>query len=396
MEKKNQRVFWAIFMATFFAMFGETIPLSFQPQFIGSLGLSTAVVTLVYNIRNVIQTFLRLAAGSISDSLGKRNMMLFGLALFALVPFLYSVATNPWIPVIAMMASGLALSIYFPPSEAMASELFPPEQAGEAMGKYHMSWAISSVIGPAAGGFIASYFVGYRPLFMISAVITCIGFFIAWRYTEEENPPSCPLSPVDQIVLVLSEFPSTVKRLMKNKKVLVSSLAVFAHAFCHWGLFTFIPMFGAERGLNEFIIGITLTANSLMIAVSLPVIGRISDKIGRFLPIAIGLGVSVIAFALIPVAPSVWMHPVLNAVLGVCAVMVFPISQAATMEALPPKDRGSATGLWGMMMSLGGSIGMFLMSAVLAVASIDWVFYASAAFTLLCTILIVLMKSYFD
>lgn len=383
-------------MATFFAMFGETIPLSFQPQFIGSLGLSAALVTLVYNIRNVIQTFLRLASGTISDSLGKKNMMLFGLALFALVPLIYSVATDPWLPVIAMMASGLALSIYFPPSEALASGLFPPEKAGEAMGKFHMSWAISSVIGPAVGGFIASYFVGYRPLFLISGVITCIGFFIAWRYTEDENPPSCPLSPVDQVKLILQEFPSTMKRLMANRKVLVSSFAVFAHAFCHWGLVTFIPMLGAGRGLSEFIIGITLTANSLMIAVSLPVVGKLSDKVGRFLPIAVGLGVSVVAFALVPLATDVWMLPVLNAVLGVCAVLVFPISQAATMEALPPEDRGSATGVWGMMMSLGGSLGMFVMSGVLTVASIDWVFYASAAFTLLCTVVIVLMKNYFD
>ncbi len=82
-------------MATFFAMFGETIPMSFQPQFISDLGVSAAVVILIYNIRNVIQTFLRLAAGTISDSLGKKNIMLFGLALFAMVPFMYSVATTP-------------------------------------------------------------------------------------------------------------------------------------------------------------------------------------------------------------------------------------------------------------------------------------------------------------
>lgn len=61
-------------MATFFAMFGETIPMSFQPQFISDLGVSAAVVTLIYNIRNVIQTFLRLVAGTISDSLGKKNI----------------------------------------------------------------------------------------------------------------------------------------------------------------------------------------------------------------------------------------------------------------------------------------------------------------------------------
>jgi hypothetical protein len=45
-------------------MFGETIPQNFQPLFIAGLGISPAVVGLVYNIRNVEQTFLRLITGS--------------------------------------------------------------------------------------------------------------------------------------------------------------------------------------------------------------------------------------------------------------------------------------------------------------------------------------------
>ena len=106
--------------------------------------------------------------------------------------------------------------------------------------------------------------------------------------------------------------------------------------------------------------------------------------------------VSVVAFALVPLAPYHWMLPVLNAVLGVCAVLVFPISQAATMESQAPEDRGSATGVWGMVMSLGGSLGMFAMSAVLSVASIQWVFYISAGFTLVSAVVIVLMRGYFD
>ena len=81
------------------------------------------------------------------------------------------------------------------------------------------------------------------------------------------------------------------------------------------------------------------------------------------------------------------MLPILNAVLGICAVLVFPVSQAATMEALPVADRGSATGVWGMIMGLGGSLGMFAMSAILSVAAIDWVFYASAGFTLLSALM---------
>jgi len=396
LDSKAQRVFTAIFFATFFAMFGETIPQSFQPLFIAGLGVTPAVVALIYNIRNIIQTLLRLVAGTISDSLGRKNMMLFGMALFAIIPFIYSVAQTPTLPIVAMFVSGLALSIYFPPSEAYASSLFPPEKAGEAMGRYHMSWAVSSVIGPAVGGFLVGFFPDYRPLFVLSGVITALGFLLIWRYTEDDRDVSCPMKPGVQIQMIISEFPSTLRRLLGNRKVLVASIAVFAHAFCHWGLIVFIPLLGAEMGMNEFMIGLTLTANAIAIAVSLPVVGPLSDRVGRFKPIAAGLLFSVAAFALFPLAPYFWMLPVLNAVLGLCAVLVFPISQAATMEALPPEDRGSATGVWGMIMSLGGTIGMFTMSGVLSVSSIEWVFYASAGVTLVLSLVVVAMRGYFD
>ena len=388
-------LFLAIFLGTFFAMFGDTVPQSFQPIFIASLGVSPAIIALMYNIRNIVQTLLRFVAGTMSDSLGRRNMMLMGLALFAVVPFIYSITTSPWLPILAMLASGFALSIYFPPSEAYASSLFPPEKAGEAMGRYHMSWAISSVIGPSLGGALIVLFPNYRTLFVIAGIITMLAFFIVWRYTEDDRDLSCPLLSGAQLKSTFSGFPSTVKRLLGNRKVLVSSVSVFTHSFCHWGLVTFIPLFGAKIGMSEFFIGLSLTANALIIALSLPFVGSISDKVGRFTPIICGLFISVVAFTLIPKTSFQWYLVLLNGVLGLCAVLVFPVSQAATMEALPPRDRGSATGVWGMVMSLGGTVGMFVMSAILTITNIEWVFYTCAIFTLVMAVVITLMRSYF-
>jgi len=225
-----------------------------------------------------------------------------------------------------MFVSGLALSIYFPPSEAYACSLFPPKKAGEAMERYHMSWAVSSVIGPAGGGFLVGFFPNYRPLFVLSGVITSLGFLLIWRYTENDRDVSCPMKRGVQVQMILSEFPSTMSRLLGNKKVIVASIAVFAHTFCPWGLIAFIPLLGAEIGMNEFMIGLTLTANAIIIAVSLPVVGLLSNRVGRFKPRATGLLLSIAAFALFPLAPYFWMLPVLNAVLGLCAVLVFPFS----------------------------------------------------------------------
>jgi MFS family permease len=264
------------------------------------------------------------------------------------------------------------------------------------MGRYHMSWAVSSVIGPSVGGFLVGLVPGYRTMFVFAGVVTSIGLIIAWRFTEDDSHNSSSMTAGEQLRKLVRGFPSTMSKMMSNRKILVACVSVFAHSFCHWGLITSIPMLGAKMGMSEFLIGLTMTANALMIAVSLPIVGRLSDRVGRFTPIAAGLLVSVAAFALMPLAPYHWMMPIINAVLGLCAVMVFPVSQAATMESMAPKDRGTATGVWGMIMSLGGTLGMFAMSGVLAFYTIEAVFYASAAFTLAAALVVVAMRGYFN
>ena len=195
---------------------------------------------------------------------------------------------------------------------------------------------------------------------------------------------------------LLRQFPETMRRMFTNKRVLIGSLSVFAHAFCHWGLITFVPFFAVSKsGFNEVSIGLALTANALVMAVCLPIIGSVSDRVGRFLPIALGFFVSVIAFGLMPLITTPWMLIAVMGLLGFCAVLEFPVSQAVTMEAMPLKDRGSATGVWGMMMSLGGTVGIFVESYILSVASIEWVFYFCAAFSLISGIALFAMRSYF-
>ena len=49
-----------------------------------------------------------------------------------------------------------------------------------------------------------------------------------------------------------------------------------------------------------------------------------------------------------------------------------------------------------MIMSLGGTLGMFTMSGVLAFYTIETVFYASAAFTLAAALVVVAMRGYFS
>jgi hypothetical protein len=48
-----------------------------------------------------------------------------------------------------------------------------------------------------------------------------------------------------------------------------------------------------------------------------------------------------------------------------------------------------------MMMSLGGTIGVFAMSVIVSFAPIEWIFYFAAAFSLGAGLLLVAMRAYF-
>jgi MFS family permease len=160
---------------------------------------------------------------------------------------------------------------------------------------------------------------------------------------------------------------------------------------------TFIPLYAAGvLGFNTVDIGLALTANALMTAVALPIVGTVSDRIGRFTPIVTGLLVSVAAFGILPHVQSPLMLIAIMATLGFCAVLEFPISQAVVMESLPLADRGSATGVWGMMMSLGGTIGMFVIAGIVSFAPIEWIFYFCSAFSLIAGFGMVAIRGYFE
>jgi DHA1 family multidrug resistance protein-like MFS transporter len=396
MDSKKRLIFLGLWGATFMVQFGETIPQSFQPLFFEQLGISAALIGLVYNIRNIEQSVLRLVAGSLSDVFGRKRLILIGLILIAIVPFIYAVSWNAWLPLVAMFVSGLGVSIFFPPTESYASSLYPPHQVGTAMGRYHMSWAISAVIGPSVGGFLALYFPEFRQIFVMAGVVSMAAVVVFMLLTRGDHEKRSGEKISGQTSKLFHEFPSTMRRLFGNKSVVAGSAAVFVHAFCHWMLPTFIPIYAAGRlGFNTVDIGLALTANALMTAVALPIVGTVSDRIGRFLPIVMGLLASVAAFALLPHVQSPLMLIAIMATLGFCAVLEFPISQAIVMESLPLADRGSATGVWGMMMSLGGTIGMFVIAAIVSVAPIEWIFYFCAAFSLAAGLAMVAIRGYF-
>jgi len=388
----KEKIFLAVFAANFVSTFGETIPQPFQPLFLTSLGLSAAVVGLFYNVKNIVQTIIRAPVGILSDKLGRRRLMSLGLILLAISPLIMALSHDQFLPLIAMLLGGLGVSIYYPPSEAYASSLYPPEKIGEAIGRFHLGWAISAIIGPFMGGLLILIFPSFRQIYFIASAVTFLSVGIILLFTREE---------IDDVRVsyefgnAVRSLPATMIILLKNKKVLISSMVVFIHSFTNWWIPAFFPLFASEIGFEVTMIGIALTANSLLMGLALPIMGKVSDRGGRLKPIMAGLALSMVGFAFIPFFKDALLIMVLMAIIGFGAALVFPVSQALMLEAVPEGERGAGTGLWGTSMSLGGTLGLFAMSALSSFASLDWIFFFSAIFTCISLVVLASLKNCF-
>ncbi|MBS7638488.1 MFS transporter [Candidatus Bathyarchaeota archaeon] len=190
----------------------------------------------------------------------------------------------------------------------------------------------------------------------------------------------------------LMGLPSLLAGFLRNRRVLAASITTFIHSFCNWVVPAFFPLLAHGLGFSEVIIGLSLTANALVMALSLPLIGRLSDRVGRFLPIAIGLSISVVGFGVLPMARETWELLLLMALIGLEGSLVFPVSQAAIMEALPDEERGAGAGLWGAILSLGGALGLLTTSIVVSVSSLELAFQFLAVSTLIGVAVVALMR----
>ena len=92
--------------------------------------------------------------GRISDSLGKRRLLLFGISIFGLGGFVAFFSVDMRMLLIGRFIQGVGASGLVPLALALISEVFPADDRGKAMGAWSTIGPLTGVVGPILAGFI--------------------------------------------------------------------------------------------------------------------------------------------------------------------------------------------------------------------------------------------------
>jgi DHA1 family multidrug resistance protein-like MFS transporter len=131
---------------------------SLLPLFALALGAAPSLIGVIVAASTITGILLKASAGALSDSIGRKQMLLFGGCIFAFMPFSYTIVTVPWILILIRVIDGMATSIYGPVANAVVAEIADKEK-----GRYLSLFAVikigTNVLGGLAGGWLAIHAV---------------------------------------------------------------------------------------------------------------------------------------------------------------------------------------------------------------------------------------------
>jgi MFS family permease len=296
------------------------------------LDVSKRAIGLVVSAHLVAVCALLLPAGGVVDRIGAGRAIRVGGIVAALAAMACAVAHALWLLVAmrVVMAAGSALLMASTPSLVVAH--VPPEQRGRGLGVQAAMTYVGLVVGPSAGGALASH-VSWRGVFVASAVVA-LGLSLS----------------------LLGASDAQVDR--KKAKVGLWIAPGLAAAALHYGasfvLSTALPLELGAHGKSPSAIGALFTLVAAVMALAAPVAGLVVDRVGARVPATASLLVSSASLLAIALgSPSL----VLLATFGAGAGMFATANTTGVMASAPGPARGAAASWLALARNAGMALG---------------------------------------
>ncbi|MEM2027921.1 MAG: MFS transporter, partial [Candidatus Bathyarchaeia archaeon] len=323
------------------------------PIFAYALDTSGVMVGLVSSVWFFVRVFLEIPSGVLSDIVGRRILLILGLAASTIGAALCSLANNIYILIAGRTLWGLGTGLFFMSSSAIIFDIFHSGR-GTALGTFQSIEFIGSFIGAPIGSFMASI-TGYRQVFAVSAILGAASFTIAYLSEGLRQVGAKRFESRGKLLSIRKVLPG-----LRNMGLTSVYIGSFSRMFVWTGIAgTVFPLFlNLHLNVPVEIIGVITSMRTLGIIASTAISGRLSDRIGRKPVIAAGMLIEALSLYTYTNAPaSSLIISTISFVEGFGRGMVLTSLMVLLSDLAPQSLRGSAMGVYRTFMDAGGLTG---------------------------------------
>ncbi|HEY2000256.1 MFS transporter [Paraburkholderia sp.] len=161
------------------------------PAIQSDLGTGVAAIQWVVNAYLLFLGALVLVGGSLGDKLGRRTVFITGIGIFTLASVGCGLAANAGVLIAARAVQGIGAALLVPSSLAIIGAVFDANQRGKAIGTWAGVGAITSAVGPVAGGWLVDTF-SWRAIFFLNVPIACATVALALASVPDSHRTDAP------------------------------------------------------------------------------------------------------------------------------------------------------------------------------------------------------------
>ncbi len=332
---------------------GVDMSLPAQPTLVATFGTTKETAALTLSLFLGGFAVGQLLVGYVSDALGRRRVLLTGLAVFALAGTACALATSIEMLIACRILQGLAASAAPVIVRAMIRDTQPADSAARLLSAMLAILALAPMIAPTIGG-VLLHVVGWYGIFAVLAGTGTVLLVIAWLYLDETLVTPQPAN----LAGMLSGF-RTFFRTPGTRLPMLISCCSFAGQFAYIAASPYILMEGYGVSESHYGYYFALTALALMLGAFA---GRAMLRAGRPPSGMIVVGTSLLLTGGVLVALSTHLADFGIAGFIVPMMIYFfgsgmsgPSASAIAMEPVP-QIAGTASSVIGFCITSAGSI----------------------------------------
>lgn len=342
------------------------------PLFAHALHATPAEIGWIVMASTIPGILVSYPAGALSDHLGARRLLLASLIVFASAPFLYLVVTAPWQLMAVRFYHGFATAIFGTVANAAIAERYTADRAAR-LSTYSSVTIVGRSIAPFLGGSLISL-ASFHAVYLACAISGMLALG-AGLLLRDHAPPSTKK-------LELPHFWASLTTVLRDRGIMLVSLTEAAQYLVFGAIEAFLALYASSLGIPAWQIGVILGVQLVSVVFTKPLMGKVSDRVGRRRVILPGLLVGAASVALLPFFPNFLGLSALSLAFGLGFATVTSSTSALVADLTRDGRYGSSMGVLRTVMDVGQSIGPVLTGWMVGVAG-----YASA-FALLAAILV--------
>ena len=343
--------FWVVVGASFIDRVGGTLLFPFFSLYITqkfNVGMTQAGIVLgTFAAFGLIGSMI---GGALTDKLGRKNLILFGLIFSALSTLSLGLVNEFSVLIFLAVVIGLLSNIAGPAHQAMVADLLPEDKRQEGFGILRVVGNMAWIIGPTIGGFIAnrSYFM----LFVLDAVISCIVAVIIFYYISETKPETT--KEPESMLKTFAGYGVVLRDYAYVAFLVVSMVMGIVYQQMYNTLSVYLR---DNHGIEPQGYGFLLTVSAIIVILFQFQTTRVIKKYPTFIMMALGTFFYMIGFGMFGFVTAYWLFAAAIVIITIGEMVIMPTASALATNFAPEDMRGRYMAIFGLSWTLPATVG---------------------------------------